>query len=107
MKEPTQVECEGFLRWCGCRPDEIDASTWVCPDGGRYSNYSGLPTIDLDFLFKYAVPIAIDKIMAEQECSCEVAYAILFKKWLQKLELDIPNHERTLFYAIQEVIHDR
>jgi hypothetical protein len=41
--------------------------------------------------------------MSEQECSSDLAYAILFKKWLQKLELDIPNHEGTLYWTIEEI----
>lgn len=58
------------------------------------------PAIDLNSLWEYAVPKATDKIMAEQECSSDVAYAILFKKWLQELEVDIPHAARALFWAL-------
>ena len=76
---------------------------WCGTEGINY--YEGIES--LGFLFKYAVPKAIDKIMSEQECSSDLAYAILFKKWLRKLELDIPHHETTLFWAIYEVIHGK
>ena len=62
------------------------------------------PVIDLNNLFRWAVPLAVDKIMVEQDCSSELAYAILFKKWLQQLELNIPHATDSLFRALQEVL---
>lgn len=62
------------------------------------------PTIDLNNLFKYAVPVVIDKIMAEQECSSDVAYAILFKRWLQELELNIQKPALTLYQVCYEAL---
>ena len=47
---------------------------------------------------------AIDKIMADQQCSSDVAYAILFKKWLQELELIIPKAAPALCLAIEKLI---
>jgi hypothetical protein len=72
-------------------------------DYTAFPQFAHYPDIDLNNLFKYAVPVTIDKIMSEQECSSDLAYAILFKKWLQKLELDIPNHEGTLYWTIEEI----
>ena len=63
-----------------------------------------LPSLDLNNLFKYAAPKAIDRIMAGQECSSDVAYAILFKKWLQELELDMTHPALALFWAIYEAL---
>ena len=98
--EPTKEQKREFWKWYGLRQNHwtmrwfVDENTEADPQ----------PRMDLNSLFKYAVPIAIDKIMAEQECSSDLAYWILFKKWLQELELDIPNHERTLFSVLYEVM---
>jgi len=61
-------------------------------------------TQSLDACLKWLVPLAIDKIMAEQECSSDLAYAILFKKWLQELELIIPKAALALCKAIEKLI---
>ena len=53
----------------------------------------------LGILFKYAVPKVVVKICFEQECSIQLAYAILFKRWLQKLEDDFTKPEIALFWA--------
>ena len=60
--------------------------------------------IDLNSLFKYAVPIAIDKIMAENEYSSDLTYEILFKRWLQELALIIPEADTALFLVLEEVL---
>ena len=67
---------------------------------GKLPNF----TQSLDACFEWLVPEVIDMIMAEQECSSDLAYAILFKKWLQELELDIPNYAPTLCLAIEKLI---
>lgn len=101
--EPSEVkefwEEYGFLL-------EFDDAHYYCY--GHWRNPKGdyiieLPPIDLNNLFLYAVPKAIDKIMAERECSSDVAYAILFKKWLSNLELDMTHPADSLFRALQEV----
>ena len=61
-------------------------------------------TQSLDVCFRQLVPRAIDEIMAEQECSSDVAYAILFQKWLQELELIIPNAALALCLAIEKLM---
>lgn len=61
-------------------------------------------TQSLDACFKWLVPKCIDKIMSKQECSSDLAYAILFKKWLQELELDIHYVALALCLAIDKVI---
>ena len=115
MKQPTQEQIKEFWEWCGFvkvlgkelwRYDKYKETNcwWQTPNSRRYKD---LPEPDLNNLFKLAVPVVIDKIMAKQECSSDVAYAILFKKWLQELEIDIPHHERSLFKVIWEVIHDK
>ena len=121
QEEPTQEQIKEFWEWCGFthfivedipwhkKPEDYQRiywyanNHWIYPNGSKQKDP---PPIDLNSLFKYAVPKAIDKIMLPQEqgCSCEIAYAIIFKKWLQYLELDIPNHVTTLFWVIWGVI---
>ena len=60
----------------------------------------------LDACFKRLVSLIIDKIMAEQECSSDVAYAFLFKKWIQELELIIPEAALALCKAISKLIDE-
>ena len=105
-KRPSESEIREFWEWCGFKiawSDAYGSTGWNDPVGHFCFD---LPPIDLNNLGEYAVPKAIEKIMAEQGWSSDVAYAILFKEWLQKLELDIPNHEGTLFWAIWEVMHN-
>ncbi len=69
----------------------------------RAQFWEEVPPVDLNNLFKCAVPKAIDVIMAKQECSSDVAYAILFKKWLQELEFDMTHPSNTLFKVLDKV----
>jgi len=77
---------------------------WICPDTGE--NFDEAPNFpeSLDACFKWLVPVWIDKIMIEQECSSDFAYAILFKKWLQELELNIPHAALAFCLAIEKLI---
>ena len=110
-KKPAKKQEIEFWKGCGFeRIDYLDTSGKVCATHWAHLLAIGggsalLPDPDLNNLFRLAVPVAIEKIMTEQECSSDAAYAILFQKWLQKLELDIPNYEGTLFWAIWEVIN--
>ena len=61
------------------------------------------PFSSLDFCFKWLVPLIIGKIMVEQGCSSDVALAILFKKWLQELELNMTQPATTLCLAIKKL----
>ncbi|KKM70248.1 hypothetical protein LCGC14_1442670 [marine sediment metagenome] len=87
----------GFVHWKGSLywyPDDTGAKRLPPVTG-----YEALAP-----LFKYAVLLAIDKIMAEQECSSDVAYAILFDKWLQELVLIIPEVATALFLVLERVL---
>ncbi len=115
MKEPTEEQIKEFWKWCGLQTKHTfvamgfgmkECSNCGALKDGFMKYCTSLLDVDLNSLFCHTVPKVIDKIMAEQECSSDLAYAILFKKWLQKLELDIPNHEGTLFQACWEVIHE-
>lgn len=112
MKEITKMNKqeinETIAKWCGFKHNPLAKQDplcghWLEPDGRpRYM----LPdfTTDLNALFKYAVPKWIGKIMTEQECSSDLAYAILFKKWLQELELNIPHATMALCKALLMLI---
>ena len=98
--KPTKEQLKELWKWCGFKEG---THGWLYePDKPVMPIF---PELTLNNLFKIAVPKAIDKIMAQRECSSDLAYAILFKKWLQKLELDIPNYEDALFWAIWGVTH--
>jgi len=82
--------------------EEKQIGYWV-KDGMAYRELPDFPE-SLDACFKWLVPKAIDEIMAEQGCSSDAAYAILFKKWLQKLELIIPKTALAFCLAIEKLI---
>ena len=65
--------------------------------------YGGF-TQSLDACFKWLVPKVIDTLMAEQECSSDLAYAILFNRWLLELQLIIPESALALCLAIEKLI---
>ncbi len=55
MNEPTDEQVKEFWEWCGCCQSkmQIDTGWWFYPDG---EIHHGLPGIDLNNLFRYAVP---------------------------------------------------
>ena len=111
MKEPTETEIREFWEGCGFWYDTnqtrglVHDIGWRDPEGhilgGCRIFY--LPPLDLKSLFEFAVPVAIAKIMEQQDCDLELATHILFKKWLQHMEFthDFVN---PLFWAIWEVV---
>ena len=108
--QPTKERIKEFWLLCGLTfknfPKDNETRWYFNGECLGTWSFGDLPALTLDNLFEYAIPKAIDKLMLpeEQGCSCEVAYAIIFKKWLQNLECDIPNHAATLFWAIWEII---
>jgi len=63
IKEPTDEQIKEFWEWCGFWYNEKEmGSTWV---GGKwhhrthYYDWRELPPIDLNNLFKYAVPFLL------------------------------------------------
>ncbi len=94
-----------LAEWAGFRVEGTTAFHWNLNQQGN--NYSDIITLNftesLDACFKHLVPKAIDKIMIEQECSNDIAYAILFKKWLQELELIIPKSALALCLAVEKL----
>lgn len=84
-------EFEGF---------DWEKEMYIFPDGSMSKELNF--TQSLSACFEWLVPLVIDKIMGEQGCSSDVAYAILFKKWLQELELIIPDAALALCLAISK-----
>ena len=57
--KPTQEQVEKFWRWCGFKPISDDAPFYENPNGDIYYDHVGrstLPPLDLNNLFKWAVP---------------------------------------------------
>ena len=116
--KPTDEQIRELWEQCGLHKhilSEVDYTAemphWKCitcgekfyPEGycGRDSVPNPLDMdIDLNNLWEYVVPVFIDKIMAEQKCSSDVAYAILFKRWLQELKLNMTEPADSLFSVI-------
>ncbi len=119
MNIPTKKKVKEFWEACGFKYDKYDFVSslsselnhtiegWLSPEAGNKEPYddkyfsSTLPDIDLNNLFKYAVPVAVKKIMVEQECSEGLAYEILFKKWQQE-----GFNALALFWATSKVIKE-
>ena len=111
--EPTDAEIEEFWEWCGATVEEgSPTQRWIwCitfPDGITcyYQNLGD--SIDLNNLFKHAVPQAVAKLADRDLSSTVEAYHKLFYMWL-KLYLSDPVVDKehvALFRAIQEVIHN-
>ena len=101
--KPTKEQIQWLWEQCGFEYSDDWSSTcpYKDPQGVILHSWKG---IDLNNLWKYAVPTVIDRIMTEQECSSDVAYGILFKKWLQELELNIPHAALALFWAIYKCL---
>ena len=82
---------------------QIEDPYWSNPKGQECTRYPDF-LHDLNACFRWLVPPTIDRIMAEQGCSSDLAYAILFKRWLQELELIIPRAAEALCQAILKML---
>ena len=112
IKEPTDEQIKEFWEWCGFWYNEKEmGSTWV---GGKwhhrthYYDWRELPPIDLNNLFKYAVPKALDKLETRFDTLTNTVRGLemLFAKWIQNMSRGY-SVEDALFWAIYEVIHGR
>ncbi len=114
MTEPTQEQIKEFWEWCGFeevqyldKRGKVCGTHWAHPlaiGGGSGS----LPVLDLNNLFKYAVPIAIKKLV-----ELNLRYYIwtetkaiyyLFQAWEIEYKSRKRSFEEALFWAIWEVI---
>jgi len=53
MDEPTEAQVKEFWEWCGFSIGEY-IDEWVAPDS--YTCFHGMPPLNLNNLFKYAMP---------------------------------------------------
>jgi hypothetical protein len=124
MKEPTQEEIKELWEWCGfvrvpCHRDCVPH--WHYPDGKVASLLDGLPPIDLNNLFKYAVPKLQDEgnnvelYAYEHKGYMATVYRDCFSQrgsdgfdpFLEQIS-QVKNDDPTLalFWAIWKVIHE-
>ena len=88
----------------GVEPSEsFDLVYWLAPDNADDDDWYEEPPIDLNNLFKYAVPKAVH-ILFENGRSMKHAYNKLFKLWLKKWAEGC-EFEDALFWAIREVLN--
>ena len=112
---PTEEEIKELWEWCGFKPRYVENSTqigrWIKPDGGwRFF----LPDIDLNNLFKYAVPKLIGDYKYTLELETDVDYHSRENTYIVTFSNDplIINSQVTdkdpalaLFWAIYKIIH--
>ncbi len=102
--KPTDEQIKVFWEWCGFTTEEStfrkeERVSFVAPDKGN-AWYLGVPDIDLNNLFKYAVPKVLEKIGKQglielvNKAVCEAVEAKLYG------QEGIPDH---LFWALWEV----
>ena len=111
MKIPTNEQVKEFWGWCGLRKRDgqgfhfEDYTVWEDTNyhNQTVSHSSTPPPIDLNNLFKYAVPATINQLFVNGN-SVKHAYTKLFKMWLDKWGEGY-TFEDALFWAIWEVIH--
>lgn len=106
MKEPTEQEWQEVLEWCGFHKLDMPQSPWLYGELGNYSwkDYS-LPPRDLNSLFEYAVPRALEHIRTKMDVSLARARGVLFRLWLRYYEKYREfEDEDALFWAIKQVI---
>lgn len=113
--QPTEQQVSEFWKWCGFtrsthplatyyenRPREsVEVSCWVTPTGETIP--CGLPDIDLNNLFKYAVPKAIVKICQIFKVDIQSAYKTLFSWWLDKMFNETNDTIEALFWALWQI----
>lgn len=69
VNEPTKEQIQKFWQWCGfidLRGKTVAGDSWQYPNGGK----GNLPKLDLNNLFKYAVP----KIFVDSQGGIEFQY---------------------------------
>ncbi len=80
-KEPTQEQVKEFWEWCGFR---VTPHYKWCVDPSN--NYCGkYPPIDLNNLFLWAVPIAVERIAKEYKMDLVEAKHLLFHEWFNMI----------------------
>ncbi len=104
MNEPTQVQVREFWEGYGVEVEE-DVYHGDFPDQEGYETIVYLPKpIDLNNLFKYAVPIAIEIIMTKifKNISLEKAREAFLMFWLKEWDRS-EDPALALFWALDKV----
>ncbi len=91
MSELTQEQINEFWEWCGWKWHDVEinpeprvkyrGSHWISPDDEQYI-WTGNPPIDLNNLFRYAVPQALKVITEQGYCPSIMR---LFQIWYDEL----------------------
>lgn len=103
-------ELKEFWEWCGFRLEKQRSGSmgWTYPPVPSVYAPMGLvravlPDLDLNNLFKYAVPKAVAKIAHAFKLSIQSAYKELFRWWLEELLKDPAEPAQALYQAINKL----
>jgi hypothetical protein len=103
--KPTEEQIKELWQRCGLYKSGY---WWFDPNGKHLISTVNAPYININFLFKYAVPIAVVKL--ESRFGAEVnlirGLELLFHRWLDNIREGMEIND-ALFWAIWEVFNDR
>jgi len=93
-----EEQIKEFWEWCGLNFYECDGRLWAeTPSGGAVEL-----TLDLNSLFKYAVPKALDKLY-DSHLDVQTAAEYLFQCWLTEYDnCEDKDFAQALFKAIRQ-----
>jgi hypothetical protein len=103
--KPTEEQIKEFWEWCGFKPYKGICGYWIPPDNKAADI---LPELDLNNLFKYAVP----KLIKELPLGTLTLECFNGGKWICEFtgydgaEAEDTNLSLALFWAIWKVIND-
>ena len=86
-KQPTQGQIKEFWEWCGCKlVNGHDYYYWLFLDRSTIKG-AAEPDIDLNNLFKYAVPLIIQHILKvyRPKWNKDSALSYIFDLWDNKI----------------------
>lgn len=100
MKQLTDEQIKELWEWCGLVYDK--KSEGYTDSNGRYLQFA--PKLDLNNLFKYAVPKALDKLETRFDTLTNTVRGLelLFSKWIHNLTKGY-SVEDALFRALWQV----
>ena len=98
-KQPTLEQIKEFREWCGFKL--VNDIVWIDEHDNRIHVES---PIDLNNLFKYAVPATIEKLQSRHHCSYKRAEHELFRRQMSKTKTN--EYVLALFWVVWEVINN-
>ena len=110
MNKPTEAQAKEFWEGCGLKYEDItDKHIWftlVYPSGNKETIWRLQPSIDLNNLFKYAVPKLVAIVGRDKSYTiiCQTIYKLLWDNFAGSLGDFQSVLALTLFWAIWEVI---